>query len=72
MKTIQIELNQDSIRLCDLLKLAQVVDSSGQGKHWVAQGNVQVDGKIELRKTAQIRAGQRVQTHDLQIQVVAP
>jgi len=45
------------------------VDSGGAGKHVVASGDVSVDGKQELRKTAKIRAGQVVTLGDIRIQV---
>jgi ribosome-associated protein len=60
MEPIRIEINQEFIRLCDLLKLAGLADSGAQGKHLVASGGVNVDGQPESRKTAKIRAGQVV------------
>ncbi len=54
------ELKGDHIALCDLLKLAGMANSGGQGKAMVGDGLVTVDGAIELRKTAKIRAGQTV------------
>lgn len=71
MKPIQIEINNEFIRLCDLLKLAGLVDSGAQGKHLVADGLVTVDGQAESRKTAKIRPGQTVQCHSKHIQVLA-
>jgi ribosome-associated protein len=46
-------------------------DSGGAGKQIVAGGDVKVDGKQELRKTAKIRAGQQVRLGDVQIDVHA-
>ncbi|HQN65084.1 MAG TPA: RNA-binding S4 domain-containing protein [Methylophilus sp.] len=54
-------LKGEHIALCDLLKLTGIADSGGQGKAMVADGMVEVDGQIELRKTAKIRAGQVVE-----------
>lgn len=54
-------LRGEHIALCDLLKLSGIADSGGQGKAMVADGMVQVDGAVELRKTAKIRAGQTVE-----------
>jgi ribosome-associated protein len=71
MPTIRFEINQDHIRLCDLLKLTDVVQSGAQGKHLVGQGRVTVDQQPESRKTAKIRAGQVVQVAQITIQVVA-
>ncbi|TNC99114.1 MAG: hypothetical protein FD121_352, partial [Gallionellaceae bacterium] len=48
-----------------------VADSGGAGKALVAEGVVSVDGQIELRKTAKIRAGQLVELGDVVIRVIA-
>lgn len=61
METVTLELNGEFIELCNLLKLAGIANSGGQGKMMVADGIVQVDGNIETRKTAKIRAGQVVE-----------
>ena len=49
------------VELCNLLKLAGVAGSGGEGKLLVASGEVSVDGLPESRKTAKIRAGQTVE-----------
>ena len=54
LEGVYVELNQ-------LLKLAGLCDSGGAGKALVADGQVRVDGVVELRKTCKIRAGQQVQ-----------
>jgi len=71
METIQFELKGEHIRLCDLLKLAGIADSGGQGKHLVAAGEVTVDGQPESRKSAKIRAGQTVECQGVKVAVVA-
>ncbi len=71
MENRQFQLKDDHVRLCDLLKLAGIADSGGQGKHMVAAGDVTVDGRPESRKTAKIRAGQTVLCHGVNIAVVA-
>jgi ribosome-associated protein len=69
MQTTTFELTSEFIELNQLLKQVGVVDSGGAGKHVVASGDVSVDGKQELRKTAKIRAGQVVTLGDIRIQV---
>lgn len=69
MPAIDFELDRDFIELNQLLKLAGLCDSGGAGKQLVASGAVRVDGVVELRKTAKIRAGQRVQVGDATIAV---
>lgn len=63
------ELRGEFIALCDLLKLTGIADSGGQGKSMVAEGLVKVDGQIERRKTAKIRAGQVVEAFGQQVKV---
>lgn len=66
---IDFKLSGEFVPLCDLLKLTGVADSGGQGKALVAAGEVSVDGRREERKTAKIRAGQRVECHGVTIVV---
>ncbi|MEE9330654.1 MAG: RNA-binding S4 domain-containing protein [Methylophilaceae bacterium] len=68
---VEFKLKGEYIALCDLLKAEGIADSGGQGKAFVAEGIVTVDGEIELRKTAKIRAGQIVVCMGQQIKVIA-
>ena len=68
--TTTFELKGEFIALCDLLKTMGIADSGGQGKAFVAEGIVRVDGEIELRKTAKIRKGQVVECFNNQITIV--
>jgi ribosome-associated protein len=67
----EFKLKDEHVRLCDLLKLAGIADSGGQGKHMVAAGEVTVDGQPESRKTAKIRAGQSVECLGVKVLVLA-
>lgn len=71
MQKVDFELTGEYIELNQLLKVAGLCDSGGAGKQIVASGDVKVDGKQELRKTAKIRAGQKVRLGDVQIDVHA-
>lgn len=70
MQTLEFELRDEYVELCNLLKLAGVADSGGRGKQMVAEGMIQVDGQPEGRKTAKIRAGQQVRCGDVMIKVL--
>ena len=59
-QTIEFTLAGEYVELCHLLKFVGLADSGGRGKTMVAEGLVQVDGNLENRKTAKIRAGQVV------------
>lgn len=71
MQRIDFDLDagHEYVELNQLLKLVGIADSGGQGKAIVASGDVSVDGAVELRKTAKIRAGQVVRIDDTEIRV---
>lgn len=71
MDSLEFKLRGEHIALCDLLKLSGIADSSGQGKHMIANGDVTVDGRPEGRKTAKIRANQTVRCLGQTIRIVA-
>ena len=72
MTRIDFDLDREYVALNDLLRLAGLCDSGGMGKALVASGQVTVDGQVELRKTAKIRAGQVVRLGDAEIRVRGP
>jgi ribosome-associated protein len=71
MQHLEFELQGPYVELNQLLKLVGICDSGGAGKAIVADGNVKVDGRQELRKTCKITAGQTVQLGDVRIRVLA-
>lgn len=71
MQNLSFTLEGEYVELNQLLKLSGICDSGGAGKMLVAQGNVSVDGRTELRKTCKIRAGQVVRLGDVHIHVSA-
>lgn len=71
MQLINFQLSDEYVELCNLLKLAGLAGSGGQGKALVASGAVRVDGRLESRKTAKIRAGQVVECEGARIRVSA-
>lgn len=72
MQQLEFHLRGEFIELNQLLKLSGVCDSGGAGKALVAEGLVSVDGHVESRKTAKIRAGQVVSLGDVRIHVLLP
>lgn len=61
MQEISFELRGEYIELDKLLKATGLADSGGHARMMITEGQVRVDGQAESRKTAKIRAGQRVQ-----------
>ena len=70
MQQIEFQLNGEYVELNQLLKMVGLCDSGGADKMMVAEGVVSVDGLLELRKTAKVRAGSLVTLGDVQISVV--
>ena len=60
IQVLHFNLVAEHIDLHSLLKATGIVDSGASGKALVASGVVNVDDQPELRKSAKIRAGQRV------------
>ena len=71
MQTLEFDLDGDYVELKQLLKLADLVSSGGEAKMLIGDGQVRVDGQVELRKACKIRAGQQVQFADTVIHVLA-
>ena len=68
---MEFKLKGEFIELCNLLKLTGLADSGGRGKAMVAEGLVMVDGQLESRKSAKIRAGQTVVCGETSILVMS-
>ena len=69
---MNFEVRGEFVTLDHLLKLTGLAPSGGAAKILVAQGLVQVDGQVELRKTAKLRPGAVVLMGDARITVSAP
>jgi ribosome-associated protein len=69
MANLDFTLTGEHVELHNLLKVMGLADSGGAAKALVATGAVTVDGRVELRKTCKIRAGQVVMLGDTRIAV---
>ena len=67
---LELTLRGEFIELDKLLKAMGLADSGGQARALISAGEVKVDGQVELRKTAKMRAGQVVQFGGQQVRVV--
>ena len=62
---------EETIKLDQFLKLAQIVDSGGQAKHLIQAGFVRVNGEVETRRGRKLRHGDVVLVDDdVEIQVI--
>ncbi|HEX3540806.1 MAG TPA: RNA-binding S4 domain-containing protein [Acidimicrobiales bacterium] len=66
----QIAIRDDTIRLGQLLKLAQLVDSGGDAKAVLETGGVRVNGKVETRRGRRLQRGDEVVLGGDQVRVV--
>lgn len=57
MHETTVELSTGSVPLSGLLKLACLVDSGGEAKQLVQAADVRVNGALETRRGAKVRAG---------------
>jgi ribosome-associated protein len=71
MQQLEFHLTAEFVELNNLLKLTGVCDSGGAGKMLVAAGEVSVDGRVELRKTCKLRAGQVISLRNVRIRVIS-
>jgi ribosome-associated protein len=55
-----IEIRDDSIRLGQLLKLADFIDNGSEAKDLLMTGAVLVNGEVETRRGRQLVAGETV------------
>ena len=52
-----VAIDGDMIRLGQFLKLADLVDTGGEGKILIASGDVTVNGEVDERRGRQLRRG---------------
>ena len=61
MRTVPLRPGEDTIRLGQLLKLADLVESGAEVKDVLISGAVRVNGEPEERRGRQLRSGDLVQ-----------
>lgn len=52
-----VEIRDESIRLGQLLKLADLIEQGSDARELLIQGVVQVNGEVETRRGRQLRPG---------------
>ncbi len=55
--TREVQITDGGIRLGQLLKFADLVDSGADAKEVLADGTVSVNGEVELRRGRQLQRG---------------
>jgi ribosome-associated protein len=69
--TLELVLRGEHIALDALLKATGLAPSGGFARQLITEGEVRVDGQVELRKTAKIRAGQTVELAGHRVMITA-
>ncbi|MBU1055405.1 MAG: RNA-binding S4 domain-containing protein [Proteobacteria bacterium] len=65
----EIKISEEPIELYKILKFENMVDSGGQAKYVISEGQVIVNGKIETRKRKKIFSGDVVEFGENKIRV---
>ncbi len=68
----ELVVHSEGIRLGQLLKLAEMVETGSEGKELLAAGGVTVNGEVEHRRGRQMVDGDVVTARDQAVQVVIP
>jgi ribosome-associated protein YbcJ (S4-like RNA binding protein)/GNAT superfamily N-acetyltransferase len=66
----QVVVHDSAIRLGQLLKLAELVDTGSEAKELLATGAVEVNGETETRRGRQLQDGDEVRARDRAVRVV--
>ena len=67
----EIAIRGETIRLGQLLKLADVIDSGAEARSYLAEGSVTVNGEPEARRGRQLHPGDFVVADGDQLRVIA-
>ncbi len=65
----EIEISEEPIELYKILKFENMVDSGGEAKYVISEGQVVVNGKVETRKRKKIFSGDVVEFGEEKIRV---
>ncbi|MBM4589498.1 RNA-binding S4 domain-containing protein [Rhodococcus hoagii] len=68
----EVQIRDESIRLGQFLKLANLIESGAEAKVVVAEGLVSVNGEVEIRRGRQLRDGDVVEIGGMSARVSAP
>ena len=60
-KTTEIVINTDYITLGQFLKLADIIQSGGEAKSFLAENEVEIDGISDNRRGRKLRGGEVIE-----------
>jgi len=69
MIIFKLEEKSEFIELIKLLKVTNICSSGGEAKHMVDMGEVKLNGQVESRKRAKLRAGDKIEIFDKIVEI---
>lgn len=69
MKTEQIKIKTEFIKLDSLLKFAGLTETGGNAKEVIAEGRIAVNGEVCLMRGKKIREGDKVYIKELDLEL---
>lgn len=70
MDRLEVKIDDDYIKLDQLLKFSGAIDSGGQAKLMIVNGEVSVNGQVAIERGKKIRKGDVVEVSDIRIEVI--
>lgn len=70
MKHNKIEINEEFIRLDNLLKFSGIAETGGHAKILIQNGEVLVNGEVCTMRGKKMRKGDTAQFEDMSVEVV--
>ncbi len=67
---ITFEIEDDFIKLDQLLKACRIANSGGEAHQMVDNGMVMLNGQVETRRRAKIKGGDTIQVENIIIQII--
>lgn len=64
-----VEITEEPIELYKILKFENMVNSGGEAKYVISQGQVVVNGEVETRKRKKIFSGDIIQFKDEKLRI---
>ena len=65
----ELEITEEPIELYKILKFENMVNSGGEAKHVISEGQVTVNGEVETRKRKKIFSGDIIEFKDEKIRI---
>lgn len=60
-KTVEIHITTEYITLGQFLKLADIIQSGGEAKSYLAQNNVLINGEVDNRRGRKLRRSDKIE-----------